>query len=228
MRTMDQDLDLQDLDLREIGRAAWRELPLMLTISLLVTLACGATASVAMVVAPLAPLAAALTLGPVWMAAVALAAALLDGQAVGIRDLATAIGRWGATGIAISLVPATLATLLIGSVGVLSANPDQRWLLAPIALDGTALVVAALACFAVFPLAVAADQTQRDRWLAACALAGLDLRTTLGVTAVPVLMALSTRVVGPFVALLLPGPLALLCTAATRHAGGRAMSRGIS
>lgn len=222
------DIPNRDLDLRAIGRAAWRELPLMLTISLLVTLACGATAMVAMVVAPLAPLAAALTLGPVWMAAVALAAAILDGQAVGPRDLAAALRRWAQTGIVIALVPATLATLLIGSVGILSANPDQRWLLAPIALDATALVVSALAGFAVFPLALTTDQPSRDRWLTALALAGLDLTTTLGVAALPVLLTLSTRIVGPFPALLLPGPLALLCTVATRHAGGRAMSRGIS
>lgn len=214
------------IDLRYVGLVLWRELPLVLTLGLLATLAGGLTAIVAVAFSPLAPLAAAVTIGPIWMAMVAVAADLLDGRAVNVRQLAATLRRWAPTGIATAMVPAAVATLLLGSLGVLSAHPEQRWLLAPVALDATVLAVLALGAFGVFPLALVDRRSTRRRWITALGLAGRDLVTTLGLAALVVLLALSTQLVGPLVVALMAGPLAVLSTATTRHAVTHVAARG--
>lgn len=206
-----------ELDLLALARTVRDEVPLMMAISLATTLACAATAIVALTVAPIAPFVAALTLGPVWIGAVAASIDAVDGNPTGLRGLLSAVRRHARTGIALTSVPAVVASALLGSLAISNARPDQRWLLAPIALDAILLAVVALGCVTIFPLALVSRLRGRDRWLAALALAGRDLTTTLGIVALIVLMALSTRLVGPSPALLLAGPLAMLSTLTVRR-----------
>lgn len=196
----------------------WSELPLMMVISLLVTLASAVIAVLVVTVAVAAPLVSAVLIGPLWLGAVAICAHMLAGDAVGIRDLGAAIRHHARTGIELAMLPAIVATLLIGSVGILTANDDQRWLLLPIAVDAIALVVLVLGCITVFPLAAMTDLRGRARWLAALALAGRNLAAILGIAALVILLALSIRSVGPILILIAGGPLALLCAATTRRA----------
>jgi hypothetical protein len=203
-------------DFERIGRLIWRELPVMMLINLLVTLAAGLIAVTVVSLAIVAPLLAAVLLGPVWIGAIAVAERMLAGDAVGMRDLLAAIRRHARTGIGLAAVPAIVATLLAGSIGILAAHEEQRWLLAPIAVDATVLCVLLLGCVTAFPLAVIGEARGMTRWIAALALAGHQLVAVLGVAALLVLLAFSVQLIGPWLVMLAAGPLALLCVAVTR------------
>lgn len=206
----------ETLDLVRVGRLVWSELPLLATINLLVALAATVALATALTAVVLAPLVAALLFGPVVIAAVAACDRLLGGEAVGIRDLVREIRRRARTGVALALVPATVVTLLLGSLALPTTAADRRWVLVPIAIDAAVLIVLAFGCLTVFPLAVATELRGRARWFAAIGLAGQNLTASLGLVAIPILLALSVTVVGPFLALIAAAPFCLLTTAATR------------
>jgi hypothetical protein len=206
------------LDLVRLGRLIWTELPVMMVINLLVTLAAAVIAMTVVSMAVVAPLLAALLLGPVWIGAVAVSERMLTGDAVGMRDLVTAIRRHARTGIGLAAVPAIVAMLLAGSISILAAHEEQRWLLAPIAVDATLLSVLLLGCITAFPLAVMSEARGMARWIVALALAGRQLVAVMGIAALLVLLALSVQLIGPWLAMLAAGPLALLCAAVTRDA----------
>ena len=206
------------LDLVRLGRIAWSEVPLLAVIDLLLALAGAVVAVATLSVVMLAPVVAALLLGPVWIGATASCDRLLTGDALGIRDLCSEIRRHARTGAGLALAPATVATLLLGSIGIHTRTDGQRWLLLPIAVDAAVLSVLAFGCIAVFPLAVATELRGRERWFAAIALAGQNLTASFGVAAIVILLALSARQIGPFIALMMAGPLCLLVTAIARRA----------
>lgn len=208
---------VSSLDLGQIGRTLVAEIPLLAMINLLVGLATAVVAVAFLTVPLLAPVVAAGVLGPVWLGATATCARLLAGDPRGPWHLFGAIWRHGRTGIGLALLPAAVATLLLGSLGILAARPEQRWLLVPIAVDVAALTVIGLGGIAVFPLAVMTESRGRQRWLIALALAGRGPVTTAGITAIVVLLILAARHVTPFLALVMMAPLCLLMTAVSRH-----------
>jgi hypothetical protein len=106
-----------------------------------------------------------------------------------------------------------VATVLVGSVGIVSGAGGERWMLIPIAVDAIVLIVVAFGCVAAFPLAVATDLRGRDCWLVAFALAGRHLVASTGILALAILFALSLRIAGPFFALAGAGPYCLFLTA---------------
>jgi len=214
-RTSDQ-RSAGPLDIELIGRLIRSELPVMMVINLLVTLAVALIAMTVVSMAVVAPTVAALLLGPVWIGAIAVSERMLAGEAVGMRDVLLAIWRHARTGIGLAAVPAIVATLLAGSIGILAAHEEQRWLLAPIAADATVLSVLLLGCITAFPLAVMREARGMTRWIAALTLAGRQLVTVMGIAAVLVLLALSVQLIGPWLAMVAAGPLALLCAAVTR------------
>ena len=207
-----------NLDLVQLSRIALSEVPLLAVINLLVALAGAVVVGVTLSAVLLAPVVAALLLGPVWIGATAVCGRLIAGDALGIRDLGSEIRRHARTGVGLALVPATVATLLLGSVGIRAATDGQRWLAVPIAIDAVVLSVLGFGCISVFHLAVATELRGWERWFAAIAVAGRDLTASFGVAAIVVLLALSARQLGPFIALVMAGPLCLLVTATARHA----------
>lgn len=214
------------LDLPAVGRLVWSELPVLAVIDLLITLGVAVVAVVAVTVAALAPLVAALLIGPVWLGGTAICNRILVGDAVGPRDVFVEVGRRGATGVRIALVPGVVATLLIGSLTIRSSGGGSRsWMMLPIALDALVLIVVAFGCLTVFPLTVLTDLPGRVRWLAALALAGRHLVICAGLLATVVLLLVSIRLVGPILLLAAAGPLCLLVAASVRsvmigpHAG---------
>jgi hypothetical protein len=206
------------IDLMHLGRVIWADLPLLMVINLLATLAGTVVMGVALAVAVLGPVVAALLMGPVWIGAIAISRCILGGEAAGVRDLALLMRRYARTGIGLAMLPATVAAILIASAGIRSANPDDRWLMLPIIIDALVLVVLSLGAILAFPLAIMTGVRGRDCWVAALALAGRNLLATLGVAALIVLLALSARFLGPMLLLIAAGPLAVLCTATTHGA----------
>lgn len=205
-------------DAARLARLVWSELPLLAVVDLLAGLAAAVVAVTALSVAPLAPVVAAVLLGPVWIGAVACCDRLVAGDPCGIRDLLREIRCRARTGIALAIVPAAAAALLLGSIRILTVRDGQRWMLAPIAVDATVLIVLACGCLTVFPLAVATELRGRERWFAAIGLAGQNLTASLGIVALAILLLLSVRFIGPFLAFSMVGPFCLLITATARAA----------
>lgn len=208
--------DRGSLDLVCLARLAWTELPVLALVDLLVTFAAAVVAVTALAAAPLAPLTAALLLGPVWLGATAACLRMGEGEAVGFGDLLRELRDRAKTGMSLALAPAAVGTLLLGSVGLMTAGDGRRWMLAPVAVDALVLIVLAFGGLAVFPLAVLTDLRGSDRWLAAIALAGRHLVASAGLLALSVLLALSARVAGPFLVLAMAGPACLLTAATVR------------
>lgn len=204
------------VDLVAVGRLIGQELPLLATIGLLLALVGSVVAAVSLAAPLLAPVVAALGFGPVWLGATAGCDRLLGGEPVEQRDLGRLIGRHAQTGIGLALLPATVATLLLGSLAILAARPEQRWMLLPIAVDVAALAVLAGGGIAVFPLAATTRLRGRRRWAVALALAGRAPMATAGIAAIAILIALSARHVAPFFGPIMAAPLCLLATAVTR------------
>lgn len=206
------------LDLPAIGRLVWSELPVLAAIDLLITLGVAVVAVVAMTVAAIAPLVAAVLIGPIWLGGTAVCTRLLDGENVLLLDVPVTVGRWARRGIPIALVPGVVATLLIGSLTIRSAGEGTRsWLLLPIALDVLVLCVVAFGCLTVFPLAVLSRLSARDRWWFALVLAGRQPLISAGVLAILVLLLVSSRMVGPLLLLAAAGPFCLFVTATARN-----------
>lgn len=206
------------IDLAQFGHIVWAELPLLMAVNLLMTLAGTVVMGAALAVAALAPIVAAVLMAPIWIGAIAVSCRILGGEAAGVRDLASLIHRHARTGIALAMLPAVVAALLIASAGILDANRDERWLMLPIAVDALVLVVLSLGAILAFPLSFMTGLRGRDCWVAALALAGRNLVATLGIAALIVLLALSARYLGPMLMLVAAGPLAALCSAVTRGA----------
>jgi hypothetical protein len=205
-----------------LGRIVWSELPLMAAINLLLGLGGAAVAATAVSVVLLAPLVAAFLLGPVWLGAVATCDRLLAGETPGIGDFFAEVRRRARTGIALAVVPAVVATVLLGSLALLHAADGARWMLIPIAVDVLVLAILGCGCITVFPLAVATELRGRERWIVGLALAGRRLTATLGIAAAVILLALAARYAGPFFALVALAPLCLLTTATVRSVASEA------
>lgn len=205
------------LDLPAIGRLVWSELPILAVIDLLFTLGVAVVAVVAMTVAALAPVVAAVLIGPVWLGGTAICNRTLDGDGVALRDVPVEVGRRAVTGMRIALVPGVVATLLIGSVTIQAAGGGSRtWMMLPIAVDSLVLTVVAFGCLMAFPLAVLSDLSGVGRWRTALVLAGRYPLMSAGLLAFGVLLLVSIRLVGPVVLLAAAGPFCLLVTATAR------------
>jgi hypothetical protein len=218
-----------DVDLVRIGRLIWSELPLLVGINLAMTLAGTVVAVTLVTIAPLGPIVAALLLGPIWLGSTAICLRLDNRESPGWRDLIREIIARAGTGIRLALVPAVVASMLIGSIALMTADDGRRWMLAPIAADALVLIILLFGCLTVFPLAIVGDLGGRDRWLLSISLAGRHLVVSVGIVALAVLIALSLRVVGPFLAIILAGPYCLLVSVTARQTllapGGAEASR---
>jgi hypothetical protein len=206
------------LNLAQIARLIWAEFPLMMAMNLLVTLAVSITGLFFVALIPLGPLTAALLLGPTWLGLTATCHEILEGDTPGWLELIHSVRASARRGIRLAFLPAAVATVLVLTIGLHTANQDQAWLIAPIALQAFVLTILAIGLVPLYPLAILRAGSDRDLWVSALALAGRNLIPVLGIIALLVLLALSIRMVGPLLALLFAGPIALLSTAMVRAA----------
>lgn len=203
-------------DLVLLGRLIWTELPMLAAINLGFCLGASIVLMIAMAIPPLAPLAAAVLLGPLWAGAIASALRIADGDAGGIAVLMADTCRHARTGLRLALPPAFVATVLLGTASLFAAAGRPAWMFAPIALDLVVVSVLALGSIWVVPIGVSAPFRGRRRWIEAFATGGRHPAATLGIAAIGVLATLSAVRIGPFGALILPGPICLLIAATYR------------
>ncbi len=156
-----------------------------------------------------------LATAPVWIAICAGADRLLDGEAVPLRALPGLIRCHAGAGLRIGIVPAFAGAALIGTVALLEAKPDARWLAALLLLQlGVAVAVAVLLAPA-FPLAVRYGLTGLDLWQASALLARERPAQVLGAVTLAGSTLWLTLALGPAMLLIL-APLAMLIVAVTR------------
>jgi hypothetical protein len=209
--------DRSGVDLVQLGKAIWAEMPLMMAANLLLTIVLSVSVVIGLTIPPLGPILAAVAVAPVWLGTVAICDLVLNGDGPGFVDLLRQIRLRARTAITISVAPAVVAVILVLSLGLLGEHSDQQWLWGPIAIDAVVLSVLMLGTFTIFPLALWSTLTGRARWVEALALAGKHLVATLGMAALVVLLGISIRFTGPFLALIMSAPIAMLSTATVRN-----------
>lgn len=112
---------------------------------------------------------AALTLGPVWAGISACANRLVDGEELSARALFGETRRHWRAGVAISALPALVATLLLGTLSILAAYPRMSWLYLPLLIDVCLAILVGLACLSAYPLVVARQLRGWRLWKVALA-----------------------------------------------------------
>lgn len=208
-----------------VGEAIWSNLPLLLVMDgALFVAALPAAALFFFGGSLLAPLAAALALGPVWAGSVASADRMIRDEAVHVRDFAESVRQYAWRGISVSLVPAVVATAALGTLAILEST-GERWLLAPLFADGSVSILVFLAGFSVFSLATTGGLRGWALWRASLEVAAADPMATLGSVAILILLGFLVSVV-PGILPVLPAPLAVYLSAATWATIERERERG--
>lgn len=205
----DADTDL----LPAAARLLWSHLPVLLLGSVLVTLAALAPALISPGLTPVGLLVAAVTVGPVWAGLTATTNRLVgtgDATAIGLlRD----VRRHAAAGIRTAAVPGVVLALGVLSL-TLWQGTHQLWLLGPLAVTAVVAVLSALAAVVAVPLRVRTGAHGRELWERAVELTAARPSVPLGVLAAAVLGVLAGTSVTASLLILVPGPLALLTSAA--------------
>lgn len=200
-----------------VARLTWENLPLLLCADLLLCVALIPVAlSWIMGLQLLAPWIAALTLGPAWAATCAVANRLVCGETATWRDLLGAGKRHWRAAVGVSLVPALVATLLLGTWSILATNPRVAWLYAPFFVDGCLATLVVLASLSAFSLSVTRGLRGLTLWKVSLAMTTLRPVRTLGILACFLLLALVLFVLNAGLLPLLCAPLAV-CLAASTH-----------
>jgi hypothetical protein len=202
---------------------AWRHLPLLVAIDVLLVLA-AVPAAVMLVTghAVLAPLVAALFVGPIWAGTIATTDRLFNHNETTLRMLLLNIGQHAWTGITVSFAPAAIVAMTIGTLGLLVETRGQAWLLPSLFVDGCAITLVVLAQPSLFSLATGRRLRGLALWKTALALAVAQPRTILSFPTLAVLVWLSISLSGgPGLLLFFPALVALAFSAVTAAATDR-------
>ncbi|MDQ4137535.1 MAG: hypothetical protein M3116_01635, partial [Actinomycetota bacterium] len=193
-------------------RAIWPNLPVLAVASLLCCLALVPSLLVSPGPTPIGALLAAVLLGPVWMAVISVTDAIVAGEDRSIRDLLAALPRQAGAGLRTAVVPGTLAASTLLAWGMYSDRPSAAWLVASIAISGAGLLFATLALPFAFSWRLLTGSSGRRLWLAACVQALARPVLALGTLAFAVLAVVAGTSWAVSLLMLMPGPLALLCS----------------
>jgi hypothetical protein len=195
-------------------RALWHELPLLAATGVAVCTAAGIVVVLLPGITPGSLLLTALLVSPVWAGVVATTDSVVSGGPGGVVLLLKNLKQYAVAGVGVGLVPATAAALTLVNWALYSSY-GSVFLLLPLAVGGSATVLAVLACFGTFSLRVTAGLTGRELWLTGLALVARAPLVPLGVLAVAVVGLLLGTSVTASLLLLAPGPVALFASAGT-------------
>lgn len=202
----------------QVVRVVWEHLPLILFADLALCLAVLPAAAVWIVGLPiLAPTVAALTLGPVWAATSAIANSFVAGETVAWGDFLIAIRRHWRAAVGLSVVPALIATLFMGTWRILASHPHMSWLYLPLFVDGCTATLVVLASLSAFSLATSRSLSGWTLWKVSLAITTLRLGRSLGILALFTVLGLFLLVFNAGLVPLLFAPLAVCLAALTRQ-----------
>lgn len=202
-----------------LARTIWDNLPLLLVIDA----ALAAAAFPALLAGGfgalwLAPLLAAMLMGPLWLGAIAVSRKLLDGDGATTRTFIQAVRELGWLGVRLAIVPGGLLTLLLATLELYGRNEGQGWMLLPAAVDGLVALAVVVLFFPASLLSVAERESGKEIWKRAALLAGLSPMATLGLLAGLATVWIVAQFIGPLAIVLLAGPVALFTVAVFRWA----------
>ncbi len=201
-----------------VGRTLWDNVPAACAASLLMLIAASPALFLAIGLSwvigwPLLILGT----GPVWAGIVAASGRLLDGDACTLPTMLGLIRQHAGSGIRISIVPAIVGLILLGSLEMLDQNPHAGWIMLPLFLDLGVAIVVSTSLVTIYALATERRATGAELWLASAIVTVSRPIPVLGTLTLFGLVAWVAAMVGP-VALIAVAPLAMLCVAVTREA----------
>ena len=200
-----------------LARTIWDNVPLLLVIDAALAMAAFPVLLAAGFGAIyLAPLLAALLLGPVWLAAMHVAGKLLDGDGVSTGAFFRAIREFGAAGVRVAIVPGALMSLMLATLDLYGRNEGQSWMLVPIAVDGMLAMTSLVLFFPASLLAASNGLSGRKLWRRAALLAGVSPMATLGMIAGLATVWIVAQFAGPLAIVLLAAPVVLFTVAVFR------------
>lgn len=205
--------------LLHVGRTLWDNLPASCAASVLMLIAAAPGLFLVTGISWLVgwPLLLLCT-GSVWAGITAASGRLLDGDAVTLPAMLGLVRQHAWTGIRISVIPAIVGLILLGSLEMLDRNPHAGWIVIPLLLDLGVAIVVFTSLVTIFTLATSTPApTSADLWLASAAVTISRPIPVLGTLALVGLVLSLAAMIGP-VALIALGPLAMLCVAVTRDA----------
>lgn len=206
--------------LLRVGKIFWEHLPLLLLADLALGLALVPPVIAALIgLELLAPWIAALTLGPVWLATCVLALNLLSKQpgSGSWRNFLRSISGCWRSAVSLSAGPALLATLLLGTLHILTVYPQMRWLQMSLFADICGATLVALAACSAFPLRATRTLRGWSLWKISLAVSVLGLGRLLGVLGLFAALGLLLFVFNAGLLPLLSAPLALCLVALTQQ-----------
>ena len=210
--------------LRRSLRLLWPNLPVLLTGSVLVAAGWVLVRALSNYAGSISILGVGLLVVPLFAALLNAAESLLDDDHVGIPQFVRSLGRSFGRAAKLTALPTgavllTLQTMLAWQVS------GQAWMLASLGLSATATVVALYAGVIALPYAVRTGATLREVWLVGIYVATRNPVLVLGVVSAVVLTARAAAYLSFALLLLLPGPLALVWSAAATMAEERSRAR---
>lgn len=215
--------------LPDVWLTMWHRLPLVAAMDALVCLAIAPVLGLVLIGWWLPAFACAIGLvGPVWVACVAVSDELVrrgDEANAGVANLLRGVVVHARSGIAVTVVPVTVAGLTCLTLRLRAAAPDESWLLASLAVDLVVLGPVAAATLPAFSLRVNGGLRGHVLWRSALAVIASSPLQVTGLAAVCVLVWVLSGLVGNGLWFLLPGPLVLLASGTTWLAVARASAR---
>jgi hypothetical protein len=210
--------------LRRSLRLLWPNLPLLLTGSVLVAAGWVLVRAVSKHAGSISILGVGLLVVPLFAALLNAAESLLDDDHVGIPQFVRSLGRSFGRAAKLTALPTGAAFLMLETLLAWQLS-GQAWMLASLGLSATATVAALYAGVIALPYAVRTGAALRKVWLVGLYVATRNPVLVLGVVSAVVLTAWAAAYLSFALILLLPGPLALVWSAAVSTAEERSRAR---
>jgi uncharacterized membrane protein YesL len=172
-----------------VGRTIWDNLFLLLVMD--AVLFVGAIPTIVLSFTGgflLAPLLAALTLGPLWAGTIAVTDRLIQDEAVSLRKFAKSVRCHARHGITVSVVPALVVTGALAALAVLQVRPNEKWLFIPLFVSGSVSTLVFLAGLSAFSLATTGNLRGQTLWRVSIMVVVTSPVITLGTLGIFVVM----------------------------------------
>jgi len=206
-----------DDDLRTAFRLVWINLPTLVVATLVCTVALVPGFVLSPGVSPVAVVCALCFGAPVWGATIAMTDRITAGDEVTIMEFFHAVRSTAVAAWRTAVVPAVVVVCTLVALVAYNSTPSVG-LLIPLIIAGAASVILLLASTQVFSLQASEPWRGKRLWWAATVLALSYPWLTLGIVAFALLGLLAGLHWAVSILFLVPAPLALLCSVASRTA----------
>lgn len=204
--------------LHEGAKLIWPNLPLIAAIGVLMCVSFVPAMWLGAGMTPLGAMFGALSVGPAWAAAVAVADRVVLGHETHVRDLAVALRQYRGLGVRVATPSAICITSLLVTLAMWQ-QMHAPWLLGPLAAGVSGATLALLATVPAYPIAIRTGMRGRQLWITALRLVAASPLLAAGVLGGAGLAVYCLGIsVSAALLLLIPGPLAIAVSACTQYA----------